>query len=65
MAESANLTGLPAISVPAGFTSTGLPVGLQLMARAYDEVTLLEAAAAYEAATEWHTRRPPLAARGQ
>jgi len=54
----ANLTGLPAISVPAGFTRAGLPVGLQLMARAYDEVTLLRAAATYEAATDWHTRRP-------
>lgn len=58
----ANLTGLPAISVPSGFTRLGLPVGLQLMARAYDELTLLRAAAAYEAATDWHARRPPLTA---
>lgn len=57
----ANLTGLPAISVPAGFTRDGRPVGLQLMGRAYDEATVLSAAAAYEAATDWHTRRPSIA----
>jgi aspartyl-tRNA(Asn)/glutamyl-tRNA(Gln) amidotransferase subunit A len=55
-----NVVGLPAISVPAGFTSSGLPIGFQLVGRAYDEPTVLRAAAAYEAATDWHTRRPPL-----
>jgi aspartyl-tRNA(Asn)/glutamyl-tRNA(Gln) amidotransferase subunit A len=59
--RASNLTGLPAISVPCGFAE-GLPVGLQLIARPFAEETLLHAAAAYEAATDWHTRVPPLAA---
>ena len=55
-----NLTGLPAISLPCGFTRQGLPIGLQLVARPWAEANLLRAAHAYEAATEWHLRRPPL-----
>ncbi len=55
----ANLTGLPAISVPCGFTPAGLPVGLQLIGRAFDEATLLRIACAYEQATEWHKQHPP------
>lgn len=54
----ANLANIPAISVPAGFID-GLPVGIQLMTREGDETTLFRAAAAYEQATDWHTRRPP------
>jgi aspartyl-tRNA(Asn)/glutamyl-tRNA(Gln) amidotransferase subunit A len=57
---SANLAGLPAISVPCGFTNGGLPVGLQLTGRAFDEPTVLRTAGAYEQATDWWTRRPPL-----
>ncbi len=45
---SANLSGLPAISVPCGLDGQGLPVGLQMTAPAFDETTLLRAAAAYE-----------------
>ena len=55
-----NLTGNPAISVPCGFSTNNLPIGLQLAARPFDETALLRAAHAYEQATPWHTRRPPL-----
>ena len=53
-----NLTGLPALSLPCGFTRQGLPIGLQLVARPWAEATLLRAAQAYEQATAWHTRIP-------
>jgi aspartyl-tRNA(Asn)/glutamyl-tRNA(Gln) amidotransferase subunit A len=55
-----NLTGQPALSVPCGFTRSGLPIGLQLVGRPYDEATLFRAGAAYEAATDWHSRKPPI-----
>ena len=57
----ANLTGLPALSVPCGFTAAGLPVGLQLVGRPFAEATLLGLAREYEHATPWHERRPELA----
>jgi aspartyl-tRNA(Asn)/glutamyl-tRNA(Gln) amidotransferase subunit A len=56
---SANLAGLPAISVPCGFTAAGLPIGLQLTGRQFDEAALLRAAYAYERDAGWSTRRPP------
>ncbi|MGO9645665.1 MAG: amidase [Candidatus Bathyarchaeia archaeon] len=55
-----NFAGLPAISVPCGFTSTGLPIGMQLVAGPWKEFTLLEAALAYQSVTDWHKREPPL-----
>ena len=55
-----NLAGVPAISVPCGFTESGLPLGLQLAGRPFAEETLFRAAHAYEQATTWHTRRPPI-----
>ena len=57
---SANLTGLPAISVPCGFSPDRLPIGLQLTGRAFDEAGLLSIAHAYEQATGWHRERPAL-----
>ncbi len=57
---SANLAGLPAISVPCGFTADPLPIGLQLTGRMFDESTLLRAAHAYERQTAWWTRQPTL-----
>jgi aspartyl-tRNA(Asn)/glutamyl-tRNA(Gln) amidotransferase subunit A len=55
---SAPLAGLPAISVPCGFTPDRLPIGLQLTGRAWDETTLFRVADAYERVTEWKDRRP-------
>jgi aspartyl-tRNA(Asn)/glutamyl-tRNA(Gln) amidotransferase subunit A len=57
-----NLTGMPAISVPCGFADDGMPVGLQIMGAAFAEPLVLRVAAAYEAATPWHTMRPAQAA---
>lgn len=57
-----NLAGLPGMSLPCGFSKEGLPVGLQLIGRPFDEETLFQVGHAYESATEWHTKRPALAA---
>ncbi|MFA5147102.1 MAG: Asp-tRNA(Asn)/Glu-tRNA(Gln) amidotransferase subunit GatA [Candidatus Omnitrophota bacterium] len=56
----ANLAGIPAMSIPCGFTKEGLPVGLQILADAFCEEKIFSAAYAYERATEWHKRHPAL-----
>lgn len=56
-----NMTGHPAASVPCGFTAEGLPAGLQIIGRPFDEATVLRVADAYQRASDWHTRRPPVA----
>jgi aspartyl-tRNA(Asn)/glutamyl-tRNA(Gln) amidotransferase subunit A len=56
-----NLCGLPALSVPCGFTEKNLPVGLQFMARAGDDVAVIQAARTYQMHTDWHRRHPKIA----
>jgi aspartyl-tRNA(Asn)/glutamyl-tRNA(Gln) amidotransferase subunit A len=56
----ANVWGLPAISIPCGFTSTGLPIGLQIIGPHWGEAAVLRLAEAYEQATAWHKREPLL-----
>ena len=58
---SANLSGIPAISVPCGFSKAGLPIGLQIMTKAFNEETLLRIAYTYEQNTDWHKQKAPLA----
>jgi aspartyl-tRNA(Asn)/glutamyl-tRNA(Gln) amidotransferase subunit A len=53
-----NLTGLPALSVPCGFTSGGLPIGLQIIGAAWNEAKVLQAGYAFEQATDWHKKKP-------
>ena len=55
-----NLANVPALSIGCGFTADGLPVGLQMAGRPFDETTLFRLAHAYEQATDWHNRRPPI-----
>jgi len=57
-----NLTGLPALTVPCGFTANGLPIGLQIVSRAWNEAGVLQAGFAYEKATDWHMQKPGLSA---
>ena len=55
-----NISGAPAISLPCGFSESGMPIGLQLAGKPFAETTVLQAAYAYEQATDWHNRRPPI-----
>jgi aspartyl-tRNA(Asn)/glutamyl-tRNA(Gln) amidotransferase subunit A len=56
-----NYLGLPSLSIPTGFTRSGLPVGMQLIGRAFDEAMLLRIGAAFQRATDFHARVPRLA----
>ena len=58
---AANLTGAPAISIPCGFDRRGLPIGLQIQGRYFDEARILEVAHRFQQATDWHQRAPTLA----
>ena len=55
-----NMTGQPAASIPAGFTTDGLPVGLQIVGRHLDDPTVLRASAAFEAARPWADKWPAM-----
>jgi len=55
-----NLTGLPTLALPCGFSASGLPLSLQLAGRPFEEATVLRVGHAYERATAWHIRRPPV-----
>jgi len=57
---SANLAGIPGISIPCGFTKNNLPIGLQILAKPFDEETLFKVAYTYEQSTDWHTKKPKL-----
>ena len=57
---SCNLAGLPGISIPCGFSKCALPIGLQILAPAFAEETLLRVARMFESATDWHQRRPTM-----
>jgi aspartyl-tRNA(Asn)/glutamyl-tRNA(Gln) amidotransferase subunit A len=56
-----NLCGLPALSVPCGFTDKNLPVGLQFMARAGDDIAVIQAGRTFQQHTDWHRRHPKIA----
>ena len=55
-----NLTGAPALTVPCGFGASGLPIGLQVVGRPFEDATVLRVGHAYEQATDWHRRRPSI-----
>ena len=55
-----NMTGMPALSVPCGFTSAGLPVGLQIAGKPFDEPTVLRVGYAYQQHARWFEKRPPV-----
>jgi aspartyl-tRNA(Asn)/glutamyl-tRNA(Gln) amidotransferase subunit A len=60
MTRPFNLSGHPACSLPCGFADGGLPIGMQIVGRPFDEATVLRVADAYQRTTDWHARRPPL-----
>jgi aspartyl-tRNA(Asn)/glutamyl-tRNA(Gln) amidotransferase subunit A len=55
-----SLTGLPSISVPCGFSPDGLPIGMQIIGRPFDEATIFRVGHQFQQATDWHTREPNL-----
>jgi Asp-tRNA(Asn)/Glu-tRNA(Gln) amidotransferase A subunit family amidase len=59
-----DLTGQPALTVPCGFSAEGLPIGMQIVGRAFEDELVLHAGAAYQARTDWHHRHPTVAVQG-
>jgi aspartyl-tRNA(Asn)/glutamyl-tRNA(Gln) amidotransferase subunit A len=57
---SVNLAGLPGMSLPCGFDNDGMPIGLQIIGKHFDEAMMLRVAHGYESATEWHKKKPKL-----
>ena len=57
---SCNLAGIPGVSIPCGFTTAGLPIGLQVLGAPFEEEKLLRVARMHEKATDWHMRRPKM-----
>jgi aspartyl-tRNA(Asn)/glutamyl-tRNA(Gln) amidotransferase subunit A len=57
--EPFNLTGLPALTVPCGFSAEGLPIGMQIVGRPFEESAALRVGDAFQRATDWHDRHPP------
>jgi len=55
---SVNLAGLPALSLPCGFDDDGMPIGMQIIGKPFDEAIILRVAHAYEQSTEWHKKKP-------
>ena len=55
-----NLAGVPALSLPCGFDSDGLPIGMQIIGKRFDESTILSIAHAYEQQSDWHKKKPRL-----
>ena len=64
LTPAGNLAGLPGLSLPCGFSTTGLPAAVQLVGRPFDDATLIALGAAFQRATDWHTRRPTMPAPG-
>ena len=60
-----NLAGLPACTIPCGISPEGLPIGLQIVGKPFDEATVLRVAHAYERSTDWHQQRPALGVNGE
>ena len=55
-----NMTGMPAMSIPSGFSNLDIPVGMQWLGKPFDESTMLRAAYTYQQHAKWHERRPPI-----
>ncbi|HLW61742.1 MAG TPA: amidase [bacterium] len=60
LVPAGNLVGIPALSLPCGFTSSGLPVAIQLVGRPFEEGTLIDFGRAFQGITDWHRRTPPI-----